>query len=94
VVVTRDLSATLAEEVRVVVDARHVSQQTVAGLTRWAEGIDVDQQHLRFRVRSTDVLPDIVRYLAASGADIFAVTREHVSLEQIFVTIMGEDTSL
>lgn len=94
VVVTRDLSATLAEEVRVVVDARHVSQQTVAGLTRWAEGIDVDQEHLRFRVRSTNVLPDIVRYLAASGADIFAVTREHVSLEQIFVTIMGEDTSL
>lgn len=94
VVVTRDLSATLAEEVRVVVDARNVSQQTVAGLTRWAEEIDVDQEHLRFRVRSTDVLPDIVRYLAASGADIFAVTRELISLEQIFVTIMGEDTSL
>lgn len=94
VVVTRDLSATIAEEVRVVVEAKQVSQQMVASLTRWAKDIDVDKDHLRFRVRSKEVLPDIIRYLTESGADIFGVTQERVSLEQIFVTIMGEDTSL
>ncbi|HEY5087422.1 MAG TPA: ABC transporter ATP-binding protein [Gemmatimonadaceae bacterium] len=94
VVVTRDLSETLAEEVRVVVDALNVSQQTVAGLTRWADGIDVEAEQLRFRVRSKDVLPDIMRYLVASDVDIFGVTQERVSLEQIFVAIMGDDTSL
>ena len=76
------------------VDARHVSQQAVAGLTRWAEGIDVTPEQLRFRVRSKDVLPDVMRFLVASGADIFGFTPERVSLEEIFVTIMGEDTSL
>jgi hypothetical protein len=40
------------------------------------------------------VLPDIMRHLVASGADIFGVVQERVSLEQTFVTIMGEDTSL
>jgi hypothetical protein len=35
-----------------------------------------------------------MRFLVAAGADIFEVTPERVSLEQIFVTIMGEDTSL
>jgi ABC-2 type transport system ATP-binding protein len=94
VVVTRDLANTPAEEVRVVVDARHVSQQAVAGLTPWAEGIDVTPEQLRFRVRSKDVLPDVMRFLVASGADIFGFTPEPVSLEEIFVTIMGEDTSL
>jgi ABC-2 type transport system ATP-binding protein len=94
VVMTRDLHDMPMEEVGVVVDARNVSQQAIAGLTQWAEAIDLEQEKLRFRVRSRDVLPDIMRFLVASGADIFEVTREHISLEQIFVTIMGEDTSL
>lgn len=94
VVETRDLNAVVADEVRVVVDAHNVSQQAVAGLVRWAERIDVDREHLRFSIRSRDVLPDIMRHLVASGADIFGVAQERVSLEQTFVTIMGEDTSL
>ena len=94
VVETRDLNAVVADEVRVVVDAHNVSQQAVAGLVRWAESIDVDREHLRFSIRSKEVLPDIMRHLVASGADIFGVAQERVSLEQTFVTIMGEDTSL
>jgi ABC-2 type transport system ATP-binding protein len=94
VVETRDLNAVVADEVRVVVDAHNVSQQAVAGLVRWAERIDVDRERLRFSIRSRDVLPDIMRHLVASGADIFGVAQERVSLEQTFVTIMGEDTSL
>jgi len=35
-----------------------------------------------------------MRHLVASGADVFGVAQERVSLEQTFVTIMGEDTSL
>ena len=94
VVETRDLNAVVADEVRVVVDAHNVSQQAVAGLVRWAERIDVDREHLRFSIRSKDALPDIMRHLVASGADVFGVAQERVSLEQTFVTIMGEDTSL
>lgn len=94
VVESRDLNTAIADEVRVVVDAHNVSQQAVAGLVRWAENIDADGVHLRFSIRSRDVLPDIMRHLVASGADIFGVVQERVSLEQTFVTIMGEDTSL
>ena len=94
VVITRDLSDTLLEEGGVVMDARNVSQQASAGLTRWAVASDLEYEKLRFSVRSRDVLPEIMRFLVAAGADIFEVTPERVSLEQIFVTIMGEDTSL
>lgn len=94
VVVSRDLHADLTERIRVDVDARNVSQQAVAGLTRWAENIDVDPDRLRFSVASRDVLPDIMRHLTASGADVYGVVQERVSLEQTFVTVMGEDTSL
>jgi ABC-2 type transport system ATP-binding protein len=94
VVVSRDLHADLAEKIRVDVDARNVSQSAVAGLTQWAGSIEVEPDSLRFSVASRDVLPDIMRHLVASGVDIFGVVQERVSLEQTFVTIMGEDTSL
>ncbi len=94
VVATRDLTAALAEEVRVVVDAGNISQQAVAGLTPWADDISVEPERLRFRARSADVLPDVMRHLVASGADVFGLKQERVSLEQIFVTIMGEDSGL
>lgn len=94
VVMTRDLGETIAEGVNVVMDARKVSAEAVAGIARWADAVEVELERLRFRARSKDVLPDIIRSLAASGADIFSVAQERVSLEQTFVAIMGEDTSL
>jgi ABC-2 type transport system ATP-binding protein len=94
VVVTHDLGTSLTQEVRVSIEARQFSQQHVAVLSRWAQDIKAAPEQLNFRVPSKDVIPDIVRYLASAGVDILGVAQEHVSLEQIFVRVMGEDTSL
>jgi ABC-2 type transport system ATP-binding protein len=94
VVATRNLNQSPAEEVRVIVDARNVSQQAIAGLATWAETVYGSPNQLRFSVRSRDVLPDVVRHLTGSGADVFGVTQERISLEQTFVAIMGEDPGL
>jgi hypothetical protein len=40
------------------------------------------------------MLPDIIRHLVRSGADIFGVAQERVSLEELFLKIMGEDPGL
>ena len=56
VVMTRDLHDMPMEEVGVVVDARNVSQQAIAGLTQWAEAIDLEQEKLRFRVDRKSVV--------------------------------------
>lgn len=91
VVATRDLNATLTEEVSVVVSARKVSPEVVRGLSRWAEGIELELDQLRFHVRSRERIPEIVRHLVASGADVFGIVQERTSLEQIFVSLMGEE---
>jgi hypothetical protein len=40
------------------------------------------------------VLPDILRHLVTSGADVFRCTPERASLEDLFMQIMGGDAGL
>ena len=44
--------------------------------------------------RSEDALPHILRHLMAFGADVYQFTPQHVSLEDLFMKIMGEDRGL
>jgi ABC-2 type transport system ATP-binding protein len=94
VVASRDLRANSDAELRVVANARNVSAEAVAGLAPWTSSAHLEAEQLTFTVRSRAVLPDIMRHLVASGADVFAFSPEHVPLEELFVRIMGEDRGL
>ncbi|MFI5399278.1 MAG: ABC transporter ATP-binding protein [Candidatus Binatia bacterium] len=94
VVASQELGSLSQEGVRVVVHARNVSQDAMEGLTRWTSTATREAEYVRFSVGSKDVLPDIMRHLVASGADVFGFTPERVSLEDLFVRIMGEDRGL
>jgi ABC-2 type transport system ATP-binding protein len=94
VVAMRDLHEGWQTEVRVAVHARNVSSDAMAGLSRWAANAQWDAELLRFSVASEDVLPAVVRHLVGAGADVFRVTPERASLEDVFVTLMGEDRGL
>jgi ABC-2 type transport system ATP-binding protein len=45
-------------------------------------------------VSSGAVVPEIVRYLVASGVDVYAVTPRRLSLEERFLEIVGTDGGL
>jgi ABC-2 type transport system ATP-binding protein len=105
VVTSRDLRTVLQEEVRVIVRARKLTPEAVAGLAAWCtapatnahELVDSDDngdKQLTFIARSADALPHIVRHLTASGADIYQFTPQRLSLEDLFVSVMGEDQGL
>jgi len=94
VVATRDLGTGWQDETRVVVHAHGVSADAIAGLAPWASSPRLDGDHLQFTVASDQVLPHVVRHLVAAGADVFGVNRERMSLEEVFVTLMGEDRGL
>src|SRR6266566_3411787 len=94
VVTSRDLRTQNGEEVRVVVRARKLTQETVAGLERWSTSAQVDEEQLTLTTRSLDVLPDILRHLVAAGADVYQFTPQRLSLEDLFLKIMGEDRGL
>ena len=94
VVTSRDLRTQNGEEVRVVVRARKLTPETVAGLAQWSTSTVVNEEQLTLTTRSQDVLPDILRHLVAAGADIYQFTPQRLSLEDLFLKIMGEDRGL
>ncbi|HEX8726332.1 MAG TPA: ABC transporter ATP-binding protein [Gemmatimonadaceae bacterium] len=94
IVATRSLGVDWGEDLRVVVDARGVSEAALAGLARWTASAQVDGERLTFGVASEEVLPEVVRHLVDAGADVFRVSPERVSLEDVFVQLVGEDRGL
>lgn len=91
VVGSHDLRAQSGGEMRVIVLAQNPSGETVAGLTRWCTSIEKQGELLTISTKSREVLPEVHRYLVASGADIFSFTPERLSLEELFLKIVGED---
>lgn len=94
VVGSHDLRTECGGEIRVVVLVQNLPAETITGLTRWGSSIEKQGDLLTFSARSKEVLPEVHRYLAASGADIFSFTPERLSLEELFLKIMGEDQGL
>jgi ABC-2 type transport system ATP-binding protein len=95
VVTSRDLRTVHEEEVRVVVRARNLTEEKIAGLAAWSTStVLTDGQQLTLTARTREVLPDILRHLVAAGAEVYEFTPQRMSLEELFVSVMGEDRGL
>ena len=94
VVTHRDLRTTSGEEIRVVVRARKLTQEAIAGLAPWTTSTVVEDERLTLATPSQDLLPDILRHLVSTGADVHQFTPQRLSLEDLFMKIMGEDRGL
>jgi ABC-2 type transport system ATP-binding protein len=91
---TRQLQTMLEGEIDVTLRAQKLDAKTTRGLEHWASSIRADNERVRFSVRGTDVLPEVVRYLVGCGVDIFEVTPQRTSLEELFLEIVGGDGGL
>ena len=94
-----DLKALVEGETSVTLRARGLTAETVAGLAQWGTGIRVDGdaaqvQTLTLAVSDEAALPAVTRYLVAQGAEVYAVTPQHLSLEELFIQIVGTDGGL
>jgi ABC-2 type transport system ATP-binding protein len=94
VVDSRDLRESPAGEMRLAARVRNFSAAGVVGLAQWGSAARLDGEHLTLIPHSDEVLPEILRYLVAAGADVFEFKAERVSLEDLFLKIMGEDRGL
>ncbi|MGD0500481.1 MAG: ABC transporter ATP-binding protein [Bryobacteraceae bacterium] len=92
VVASRDLRMVDETEVRVIVRARNLNPEAVQRLSAWSSSTVVGDQSLTLTVRSRDALPEVLRHLIASGADVYEFTPCPMSLEELFVSIIGRDT--
>jgi ABC-2 type transport system ATP-binding protein len=94
VVASRNLRAQPDAEVSVFVRARKLSSEAVTGLATWCTSTRLDGERLSIAPRSTSDLPNILRHLIAAGADVYEFKPQHLSLEDLFMKVMGEDRGL
>jgi ABC-2 type transport system ATP-binding protein len=94
IVTTRDLRSRQEERVRVMVRARKLTPQTIAGLSQWATCDQLDGESVTLTAASREALPEILGYLVESGSAPFEFTPQRISLEDLFMEIVGEDRGL
>ena len=78
----------------VTIRANGLTAETITGLSQWGQDVRADGDHLSMAVANESSLPDITRYLVAQGAEVFAITPERLSLEEMFIQTVGTDSSL
>lgn len=98
---TSPLNALIGGETRVTIRVSQLSPQATAGLERFGRNLcNADLRpgdavsSLTLSVSSEAVLPQIARYLAEQGAEVYAMTPEHLSLEDLFLQVVGTDGGL
>jgi ABC-2 type transport system ATP-binding protein len=91
VVTSRDMRKQNEEASRVEVRARKLSAQCVSGLARWVDSVKVVEERLTLTAQSRETLPEILRYLVEAGAEVYQFTPQRLSLEELFISVMGED---
>ena len=94
VVETRQLSDDTNEQTTVTIRTANVTAEIASGLARWSRSVRTEGDYLILSVSSGAVIPEIVRYLVAKGADVYEVTTQRLSLEERFLEIVGTDGGL
>ena len=74
--------------------ARGLSPQVLTGLSSWSKNVRQDGEHLALTIDQEEDLPAVNRYLVEQGVEVFALRPQHVSLEDLFIQIVGTDGGL
>ncbi len=70
------------------------SSAMLTELASWSNNVRIDDDLLTMTVVSQNVLPEINRFLVEQGVDVFAIRPEQISLEDLFIEIVGTDGGL
>jgi len=88
------LKALVEGELTVEVRARKLTPEIAAGLSRWCRSVRVDGEALSLTVAGESALPEVNRYLVEQGAEVYALRPQQISLEDLFIQIVGTDGGL
>jgi ABC-2 type transport system ATP-binding protein len=81
-------------ELTVTIRGRPLGPEVLTGLERWAQNVRADGEFLHLTVSDQAVLPQINRFLVQAGVEVFALQPQEISLEDLFIQIVGTDGGL
>jgi ABC-2 type transport system ATP-binding protein len=89
-----DLKTLETDQTSLTIRVSQLSAEALAGLSQWGRDIQIDGDHISMVIQSDAVLPEITRYLVAQKGEVFAITPNRMSLEDIFIETVGKDGGL
>src|SRR5215208_6068364 len=78
----------------VTIRASGLTPGSLEGLGHWGNNIQAKNGQLTMTIHNESDLPEITRYLVEQNVQVYAITPNRVSLEEIFVQTVGEDGGL
>ena len=94
VLTTNSLKNLVEGELTVEIRARNLTPSVLDGLSRWGENIRLDGEHLSLTLSSEADMPQVTRYLVENGIDLYAVKPQQLSLEDLFIQVVGTEGGL
>jgi ABC-2 type transport system ATP-binding protein len=91
---TSNLQELVEGELTVEVRARGLTSEVLSGLSRWSPSVRADGEHLSLTLAGEADLPEINRYLVERGVDVYSLSPQNISLEDLFIQIVGTDGGL
>jgi ABC-2 type transport system ATP-binding protein len=89
-----DLKTIVDGETSVTIRAGGLTPEALAGLNQWGRDVRADGDHITLTVTDDSALPAITRHLVAHNAEVYALTPQRLSLEELFIQIVGTDGGL
>jgi ABC-2 type transport system ATP-binding protein len=83
-----------SDQTEVEIRVARLSSSAMESLKQLTQDVRLEGQLLRLRVMQMEDLPDIVRCLVENGVEVFSVVPQRLSLEDLFLQMMGPDTGL
>jgi ABC-2 type transport system ATP-binding protein len=94
VIHTSAIQSLIEGELTVTIRARQLTPAIVQGLNTWSSSVRVDGEHLTLTLPGEADLPAINRYLVENGSEVYSMQPQKISLEDLFIQIVGTDGGL
>ena len=89
-----ELASLSADQTSVTIRVSNFPAESLPGLSQWGRDIRMDGERISMVIQSDGVLPEITRYLVAQKSEVYAITPNRMSLEDIFIETVGKDGGL
>ncbi|MFO7624280.1 MAG: ABC transporter ATP-binding protein [Anaerolineales bacterium] len=91
VIRTSRLKALVDGEITVKARVQNLSDEVLSGLSRWSQNSRLDGEYLSMILSAESDLPEANRYLVENQVAVFSFQPEQISLEDLFMQIIGNE---
>lgn len=80
--------------IRLVIRAQKIPDEISITLQKWGKEIGIHENEITMTLMDESPIPELTRFLVSKGVEIFSITPQNVSLEDLFMQIIGTDGGL